>query len=99
VARRGRIASKSSKSRAQVAATQRRQQTARWSWQPSSQPSWLTDAAFTNQILPRLASTSLSEIASAIGVSIPYASDIRRGRRQPHPRHWEVLAKLAGMSE
>jgi hypothetical protein len=94
VARRGRIASKSPESRARVAATQRRQQTARWNWQPSSQPSWLTDAAFTNQILPRLRSSSLTEIASAIGVSIPYASDIRKGRRRPHPRHWEALAKL-----
>jgi transcriptional regulator with XRE-family HTH domain len=46
-----------------------------------------------------LASASLSEIASAIGVSIPYASDIRRGRRRPHPRHWRTLAKLAGMCE
>jgi CRISPR-associated endonuclease Cas1 len=98
VARRGRIASKSPESRARVAATQRRQQTARWSWQPSSQPSWLTDAALTNQILPRLASTSLSEIASAIGVSIPYASGIRRGRRQPHPRHWEALAELVDVT-
>jgi CRISPR-associated endonuclease Cas1 len=98
VARRGRIASKSPESRARVAATQRRQQTARWNWQPSTQPSWLTDAAFTNQILPRLASTSLSEIASAIGVSIPYASDIRKGRRRPHPRQWKALAELAGVS-
>jgi len=27
-------------------------------------------------------------------VLIPYASDIRKGRRQPHPRHWKALAKL-----
>ncbi len=26
-----------------------------------------------------------------------YASDIRRGRRRPHPRHWERLAKLGGV--
>jgi CRISPR-associated endonuclease Cas1 len=98
VARRGRIASKSPESRARVAATQHRQQTARWNWQPSRQPSWLTDAAFTNQILPRLASASLSEIASAIGVSIPYASDIRKGRRRPHARHWQALGMLVGIT-
>jgi hypothetical protein len=34
-------------SSARVGATQRCHQTARWNWQPSSQPSWLTDAAFT----------------------------------------------------
>jgi CRISPR-associated endonuclease Cas1 len=98
VARRGRIASKSSECRARVAATQRRQQTSRWTWQPSSQPSWLTDEAYTNQIQPRLVSVTLSEIASAIDVSIPYASDIRKGRRRPHPRHWQVLAQLVGVS-
>jgi len=94
VARRGRIASKSRESRARVAATQRRQQTARWNWRRSSQPSWLTEEAYTNRIQPRLVSATLSEIASAIGVSIPYASDIRKGRRRPHPRHWQALAEL-----
>jgi CRISPR-associated endonuclease Cas1 len=98
VARQGRIASKSLESRARVAATQRRQQTARWGWQPSSQPSWLTDEVYTSQIQPRLVSTPLSQIASAINVSIPYASDIRKGRRRPHPRHWGALAQLAGVS-
>jgi transcriptional regulator with XRE-family HTH domain len=38
----------------------------------------------------------LSQIAAALGVSIPYASDIRRGRRRPHPRHWKALGGLAG---
>jgi hypothetical protein len=98
VAREGRIASKSPESRARVAATQRRQQTARWKWQPSSQPDWLTDEAYTKQIQPRLVSKTLSEIASAIGISIPYASDIRKGRRRPHPRHWQKLAALVKIS-
>ena len=96
VARYGRVASKSHKSRARVAATQRRQQTARWSWQSSSQPDWLTEEAYTNRIQPQLNSVTLSEIASAIGVSIPYASDLRKGRRRPHPRHWQALAELTG---
>jgi CRISPR-associated endonuclease Cas1 len=98
VARRGRVASKSSASRARVAATQCRHQTARWNWHPSSQPDWLTDEAYTNRIQPRLVSTSLSQIASAIGVSIPYASNIRKGKRRPHPRHWEALAKLVNVA-
>jgi hypothetical protein len=98
VARRGRIASKSPESRARVAVTQRRQQTARWSWQSSNQPSWLTEEVYTNKIQPRLVSATLSEIASAIDVSIPYASEIRKGKRQPHPRHWQKLARLSGVS-
>jgi CRISPR-associated endonuclease Cas1 len=98
VARQGRIASKSLESRARLAATQRRQQTARWNWHPSSQPDWLTDEAYKTHIQPRLNSVSLSDIASAIGVSIPYASDIRKAKRRPHPRHWHALATLVGIS-
>jgi CRISPR-associated endonuclease Cas1 len=97
VARQGRIASKSPESRARVAATQRRQQTARWNWQPSSLPNWLSDKTYSKQIQPRLASKTLSQITNAIGVSIPYASDIRKGRRRPHPRHWEALASLVSL--
>jgi CRISPR-associated protein Cas1 len=94
VAKKGRIASKSPESRARLVTTQRRQAIARWTWNPSSQPDWLTDEAYTKHIQPRLKGATLSEIASAIGVSIPYASDIRKGRRRPHPRHWQALAKL-----
>jgi hypothetical protein len=38
---------------------------------------------------------SISAIATALSVSWSYAADIRRGRRCPHPRHWETLARLA----
>lgn len=76
---------------------QRRQATARWSWNPASQPDWLTQEFYKNQIQPKLTSCSLSQIAAAIGVSILYASDIRRGRG-PHPRHWSRLAELVGIS-
>jgi CRISPR-associated endonuclease Cas1 len=94
VSRQGRIASKSPVSRARVAVTQHRQQTARWNWKPSSQPDWLTDEVYLKQIQPRLVTLSLSKIASEIGVSVPYASDIRKGRRRPHPRHWQALGRL-----
>ena len=97
IAKRGRIASKTPESKARLATTQRRQAIARWTWNPSSQPDWLTDEAYTKHVQPRLKGATLSEIASAIGVSIPYASDIRRGRRRPHPRHWKTLAELAGV--
>jgi CRISPR-associated endonuclease Cas1 len=98
IAKQGRIASKTPESRARLATTQRRQQSARWSWDPSSQPDWLTDDFYKKRIQPRLVNVTLSQIASAIGVSILYASDIRRGRRRPHARHWEALAGLIGVS-
>jgi CRISPR-associated endonuclease Cas1 len=94
IAKQGRIASKTPESRARLATTQRRQAIARRNWNPSSQPNWLTDDFYKNQIQPRLTNTTLSQIASAIGVSILYASNIRRGRRRPHARHWQALAEL-----
>src|SRR5208283_4901407 len=45
-----------------------------------------------------LADTTNKAVASALGVSIPYASGIRAGRRIPHPLHWQALAQLVGMS-
>jgi len=94
IAKQGRIASKTPESRARIATTQRRQAGARRNWNPSSQPDWLTDEFYKNRIQPRLRNVTLSQIASAIGVSIPYASDIRKGRRSPHSIHWKILAQL-----
>jgi uncharacterized membrane protein YoaK (UPF0700 family) len=37
-------------------------------------------------------------IMSALGVSVTYAVAIRKGRRRPHPRHWEALARLVSVS-
>jgi hypothetical protein len=98
VARQGRIASKSPKARARVAATQRRQQKARWSWQSSSQPDWLTEKTYETQIKPLLIQNSISKIATTLNVSVPYAANIRLGKRRPHPRHWHLLARLIGVT-
>ena len=69
---------------------------ARSQWSPSSLPVWLTKQVYEKQIQPQLNAASLSQIASAMRASIPYASDIRKGRRRPHPRHWLALAELVG---
>jgi hypothetical protein len=97
IAKQGRIASKAPESRARLATTQRRQAFARSNWNPNSQPDWLTDDFYKNQIQPKLINGSLSQLALALGVSIVYASDIRRGRKRPHPRHWQTLARLVGV--
>jgi len=49
--------------------------------------------------VPALASVAKSQIRSALGVSEPYSSDIRAGKRIPHPRHWETLAQLVAGSK
>ena len=96
-ARLGRLAAQTPKALAKQADSQRRHSKARSSWDETSQPAWLTAELFSRTIQPLLAGVSTSAIRSRIGVSRWYASRIRQGYR-PHPRHWEVLARLAGVS-
>jgi hypothetical protein len=67
-------------------------------WETSELPSWLTRDVYLNQIQPALAGISNPSIRAALSVSEPYAADIRAGRRCPHPRHWQALAQLVGVS-
>jgi CRISPR-associated endonuclease Cas1 len=67
-------------------------------WKPSDLPAWLTRDVYVEQIQPALAGVSKSSIRAALGVSEPYAADIHAGRRRPHPRHWQALAKIVGVS-
>ncbi len=94
----GRVIAHAAAAQARRRATKRRHDEARSHWSPSQQPPWLTEGFYTTRVQPRLSEASLSKIAAAIGVSIPYASDIRRGRRRPHPRHWHFLASLVGVT-
>jgi len=93
VARIGRVAARSAEARAKHAATSRRQTSACWNWDASTQPDWLTAEFYDENIKPRLAKMSGFAIASRIGVSRWYAGRIRQGYR-PHPRHWRALAAL-----
>jgi len=94
----GRVASRTPGARAKQSITQSKQARARSSWRASSQPAWLTAEVYSGRIQPRLAGVQTSSIASRIGVSRWYAGRIRKGYR-PHPRHWQVLAKLVGVGK
>jgi hypothetical protein len=94
----GRVATHSKRAEALRAQTQRRHAAAMRVWHPSELPDWLNEEAYREKIQPRLARFPVSTIASALGISGPYATDIRAGRRRPHPRHWYALAKLVGVS-
>jgi hypothetical protein len=83
-------------SRKRQAETQRRHRAAQEAWQLSAKPDWLTQDVYAKQIQPCLSSVTISKLASTLGVSASYAADIRAGRNRPHPRHWQVLAELAG---
>jgi hypothetical protein len=92
-AKTGRLVSHSPEARAKQSATRGRHARACSEWDPSTQPTWLTEDLFTNNIQPLLPKFSTSTIARSIGVSRGYAGRVRDGYR-PHPRHWEALAKL-----
>jgi CRISPR-associated endonuclease Cas1 len=49
---------------------------------------------FTTDILPRIQGVPLSQLMRATGLSLRYCSQIRRGEKTPHPRHWEALAQI-----
>lgn len=90
----GRIAAQSIKAQARRANTQRRHAAAKRTWKKSGHPAGITEKEYLEQIQPRLAGVTLSVLSSTLGVSEPYAVDIRAGRRIPHPRHWQRLAGL-----
>jgi hypothetical protein len=93
----GRVAARRHEARARYAATSRRQTSACWQWDASTQPDWLTTEYYNENIKPRLAKMSGFAIASRIGVSRWYAGRIREGYR-PHPRHWKALVELVGIA-
>jgi CRISPR-associated endonuclease Cas1 len=94
----GRQAAHSPKAEALRAATQRRHAAELRVWQSSGNPSWLTERAYQEEIQPLLSRLTVPTISTALGVSEPYATDIRAGRRIPHPRHWITLAQRVGVT-
>jgi CRISPR-associated endonuclease Cas1 len=48
-------------------------------------------SAFEREILPLIQEVPLSVLMEATGLSLPYVSQIRRGKATPHPRHWSAL--------
>ena len=66
-------------------------------WKPEDLPQWLDEEFYRREIVPRLSALTVKSIRTAIDVSHPYATLIKRGDRIPHPRHWDALAKLVGL--
>ena len=96
-ARLGRVAARRPEALAKHIASRRRHAKACSEWDSSKQPAWLTSELFSQKIQPLLADVSTAAIRSGIGVSRWYAGRIRHGYR-PHPRHWQALAHLVGIS-
>ena len=93
----GRVAAQSRDAQQKRSATQHAVAEARRAWKPSDQPDWLTAEFYAEKVQRALASVSSASIAKRLNVSYSYADDIRKGRI-PHPRHWNALAVLGGVS-
>jgi CRISPR-associated endonuclease Cas1 len=96
-ARIGRQKANAPEAQVKRANTQRKNALAQHAWKSSDQLAWLTDTFYSEKVQPVIAAMSASAIARQISVSRWYAGRIREGYR-PHKRHWEALAKLAGVS-
>ena len=90
-------AAQSAEARARRSGTLRRHGTARRSWVSSDRPAWLDKETYLTKVQPMLMEITNSSIVSALGISRSYAAEISAGRC-PHPRHWQALAQLAGVS-
>lgn len=97
IGKKGRVIGQGPEAQARRKETQRRNAELQREWSPESLPAWLDKNTYLQKIQPLLASKTNSEIAIALSISMQYAIDIRRGRRVPHLRHWEALAKLVGV--
>jgi hypothetical protein len=50
---------------------------------------------FRREILPAMQRLPLSDLVRATGLTHGYLSQIRRGAKTPHPRHWALLVDAA----
>jgi CRISPR-associated endonuclease Cas1 len=98
-AEKGRLLAHTPEAEKKRSENRRRNITAQKAWQPSELPSWLDQRTYTQRILPRLSTVNVSAIQLAMRVSKAYAADIRSGKRVPHPRHWQSLSKLVGVTD
>jgi CRISPR-associated endonuclease Cas1 len=97
IAKLGRIIGHSAQSRKKQSEAMKRHDVAKREWLSTPKPSWPTEQAYIEEIQPGLSTVTIARIALTLGISEPYAAEIRAGRHRPHPRHWQSLAKLAGV--
>jgi len=93
----GRLLAHNPDAQARRAEARRRDLRALSEWKKTDQPAWLTEQFYEAEIQPRLQYLTLSALSAALSVSRTYASNIRAGKRRPHPRHWLTLVGLVGI--
>ena len=64
-------------------------------WEMTNSDKAFDRERFLREVAPNLASVTLTTIAKATGMSTSAASQVRSGKRVPHPRHWAALEEIA----
>jgi hypothetical protein len=94
IAKLGRLSSHNAESEARRRETQRKQHEACNRWLMENPDGGMNNETYISTVLPKLRVLTNPSITSALGVSLPYASQLRTGKRLPHPRHRQILAEL-----
>ncbi|MGH9013161.1 MAG: CRISPR-associated endonuclease Cas1 [Acidimicrobiia bacterium] len=90
----GKDPAQSRQARAKVGRANRARAAERQRWE-AAHPVLPDPQLFTDTILPAIRDVPLGKLAKATGLSKTNVSEVRRGRRVPHPMHWEALARAA----
>jgi hypothetical protein len=72
-------------------ATMRRRMQELSEWNAAHDTESAKPEIFEREILPRIRSVPLSDLVRATGLTHAYLSQVRRGVKTPHPRHWPAL--------
>jgi hypothetical protein len=56
-------------------------------------------SVFECEILPLIQNVTLGTLQRGTGLSLRYVSQIRRGEKTPHPRHWSAIRDVAAQAE
>jgi hypothetical protein len=66
----------------------------------TSHPDTIADPGlFAHEILPMIRDLPLSDLVRATGLTHGYLSQVRRGDKVPHPRHWPNLRAAGGFDD
>jgi hypothetical protein len=60
-------------------------------WNAARAGTFADPELFAREILPAIQAVPLSELVHATGLTAGYLSQVRRGKKIPHPRHWAAL--------
>jgi hypothetical protein len=72
-------------------ATMARRQRERQEWDAATERAAPDPRVFEFEILPLIRELPLSDLVRATGLTHGYLSQVRRGAKVPHPRHWPAL--------